>query len=90
MTALVRTTDALGYELRAFWARRDPVALRLDERSRLSHVVGRISRVAPTCAFVVVSGIHVPTDAILRVEKATRAQLAVWDREAAWAALDEP
>jgi hypothetical protein len=64
---LERPTGSITWELRAKWGRRQPVVLTLSERCNPRRLEGLVSRVAPSGAFVVCDGWHVPTEEILAV-----------------------
>jgi hypothetical protein len=64
---LERPTGSITWELRAKWATRQPVVLSLSERCKPRRLEGLVNRVAPSGAFVVVDGWHVPTEDILAV-----------------------
>ncbi len=69
---LVRPTNAIAWELRTAWAQNLRVSLSLDERCQPRRLEGKLTRVAPTGAFAVIAGFHVPTDAILAVHRPSR------------------
>jgi hypothetical protein len=62
-----RPTSSITWELRAKWARRQEVVLTLSERCEPRRLEGLVTRVAPSGAFVVCDGWHVPTEEILAV-----------------------
>lgn len=70
--SLVRPTSEIGWELRGSWAAGKRVAVSLDERCRPRRLEGKIQRVAPSGAFAVIEGFHVPMDAILAVHNPSR------------------
>lgn len=67
MGGLVRPTSSISWELRGKWASRKWVRLTLSERCVVEVVIGRISRVATTGAFVVCDGWEIPMGEILAV-----------------------
>jgi hypothetical protein len=66
---LVHDEQALAWDLRAAWVNRRAVRLTLTENCVLSMIVGKVSAVSVTGAFVTVDGWHVPTEAIRAVGK---------------------
>ena len=69
---LTRSTPAMVWELRTAWATGRRVALSLDERCELNRVEGAVDRVAATGVYVVVAGLHVPTERVLAVHRPSR------------------
>jgi hypothetical protein len=67
--ALERPTDSISWELRARWAKREEVALSLSERCDPQRLEGTVDRVAPSGAFVIVAGWHVPMEDVLAVHR---------------------
>lgn len=74
--ALERPTGSITWELRSKWASRKPVVLTLSERCNPRRLEGQVDRVAPSGAFVVVDGWHVPTEEILGVHQPHYSQAA--------------
>lgn len=66
---LERPTGSISWELRAKWATRQEVVLTLSERCQPRRLEGRVDRVAPSGAFVVVAGWHVPMGDVLGVHQ---------------------
>lgn len=64
---LERPTGSITWELRAKWATRTPVVLSLSERCVPRRLEGLVDKVAPSGAFVICDGVHVPTGDILAV-----------------------
>lgn len=81
---LIRPASSLLWELRAAWATGKRVALSLDERCTPERLEGHVTRVAGSGAFVRVSGLHVPTDAILAVHHPSRLGDSTIERGEAW------
>jgi hypothetical protein len=67
--ALERPTDSISWELRAKWATREEVVLSLSERCDPQRLEGTVDRVAPSGAFVIVAGWHVPIEDVLAVHR---------------------
>lgn len=65
---LYRAADAAAWELRSAWASGRRVAVSVEEGAgRIGRVEGHVGRVAPTGAFVVIAGSHVPLERVLAV-----------------------
>lgn len=64
---LERPAGSISWELRAKWATRAEVVLSLSERCDPRRLEGRVDRVAPSGAFVIVGGWHVPIEDVLAV-----------------------
>lgn len=62
---------ALAWQLRGAWARRREVRLTLTDRCMIGTVVGYVSHVAVTGAFLTVDGWHVPISEVLGVARPT-------------------
>lgn len=71
-TSLIRPIRSVAWELRGAWARGLRVALSLDDRCDMPRLEGHVRRVAATDAFVEISGVHVPLDAVLAVHRPSR------------------
>jgi hypothetical protein len=62
-----RPRGSISWELRAKWATREEVVLSLSERCNPKRLEGTVDRVAPSGAFVIVAGWHVPMEDVLAV-----------------------
>jgi hypothetical protein len=60
-----------AWDLRAAWANNTRVRVTLSEACMLKTIVGKVSRVAVTGAFVVIDGWHIPTDQVRGIGKPT-------------------
>lgn len=60
---------SISWELRAKWATRQDVVLSLSERCDPRRLEGQVNSVAPSGAFVVVDGWHVPMEDVLAVHQ---------------------
>lgn len=67
--ALERPTGSISWELRAKWASREEVVLSLSERCDPRRLEGTVDRVAPSGAFVVCDGWHIPIEDVLGVHR---------------------
>jgi hypothetical protein len=80
--ALIRSTRALAWELRTYWARGWRVSLTVaGDEERLE---GHVSAVSATDAFTVVSGVHVPLEAVLAVHRPSRLGDSTYVEGEAW------
>lgn len=84
---LARSEADLAWDCRALWARQVVVIATLDKQCMVPRIVGRISRVAVTGAFVVIEGWHVPMANVLSVSKATIRQQQEWEDDEAMKAF---
>ena len=88
MSGLERPAASIVWDLRKWWAARDvDVCLTLEPRCMVTTVIGRVTKVSVTGAFVEVDGWHIPTDVILRVERALVEQAEAYRDAQAEAAL---
>lgn len=71
------------WELRGAWASRRRVRLSLTDRCVVPRVIGRVTRVATSGAFVVCDGWHVPVGAILAVGVPTLEDVEAYENEKA-------
>lgn len=65
--SLVRAESDVCWELRVCWVQRRRVRLTLTDRCVVPRVIGRVTRVAPSGAFAVCDGWHIPVGEILAI-----------------------
>jgi hypothetical protein len=79
---VARSESAKAWELRGAWAKQSVVVLSLSERCKPRRLKGKVERVAPTDAFVVCAGWHVPMADVLAVHRPHFEQVANDERAA--------
>lgn len=81
MTVPTKDEQATAWELRRSWWSRSDVRLTLTERCLIRTIVGKVSAVAVTGAFVTVDGWHIPTVEIRGVSRPTLGDRERYARE---------